>query len=120
MIFLAGNIIFRLDKANAGLQEIYRLYLFARGIPFILSPLYDLKSYAALNHSAHADAFSNLINSEFISPLESINSRLGMYCQLVEHVVDFDRLPDLYVSPRHDEELGQLQEQLDSLHDQVF
>ena len=106
-----------MDRSSAGLNEIYRLYMFVKCIPLLISALSELVRDGIA--SKEASNVNEIIQSKFIVPLESISTRFEMYCQLVEHVVDFDRLPDLYISPQHDAELAEIQSQMDSCHSQA-
>lgn len=67
----------------------------------------------ALSCTAEKEAENGIDNiiERYIAPLESLDKKLFKYRQLVEHVVDMDKLPDLVISPQHDEELSDLREQ---------
>jgi hypothetical protein len=52
---------------------------------------------------------------KYLNPLVGLDSKFEMYRQLVEHVIDFDLLPDFYISPSHDEGLMELHNERVSL-----
>lgn len=45
---------------------------------------------------------------KYLRPLHDLDSKFDLYRELVEHVVDMDRLPEVVISPRHDAELAEL------------
>jgi hypothetical protein len=52
---------------------------------------------------------------KYLNPLVGLDSKFEMYRQLVEHVIDFDLLPDFYIAPSHDEGLMELHNERVSL-----
>jgi hypothetical protein len=48
---------------------------------------------------------------KFLRPLHDIDSKFDLYRELVEHVVDMDRLPEVVISAKHDAELAELNEE---------
>lgn len=52
---------------------------------------------------------------KYLNPLLELDEKFDMYRQLVEHVIDFDQLPDFFIAPSHDEGLMDLQNERISL-----
>ena len=51
----------------------------------------------------------DILASRYLNPLRSIAAKLNLYEQLVEHVVDMQKLPELKVNSMHDSELQELE-----------
>jgi hypothetical protein len=60
-----------------------------------------------------------LLRDRYLKKAEALVERLAKYQRLVEHVIDFERLPDLEVNPMHDPELAELRAESDSLEAEV-
>ena len=102
-------------SGGAGLAEVYRLYVFTRSLPVLVSSLETLVQQCGTATDAQPaksdDEQGEKIKSfetRFVKPLTSIADKFAKFQQLVEHVIDMDQLPELFVSAKHDEELGQL------------
>jgi len=110
-------IISKMEKKNAGLSEIFRIYLFTKCIPRIVSILeefIELSSSSQINGEDYT-AMSEVVRDRYLSPLSRVCNKFELYQQLVEHVLDMSQLPDLYVSAQHDEVLQELKEELEGL-----
>lgn len=111
----------RLQRENADLSGVFRLYTFTRGLPKVLSCLQELHNEHAATLEAGggdcmhtADQLSHL-NTKFILPLADLVQKFEMLQQLVEHVVDMDKLPDLVVAAKHDPQLLELSTDMKAL-----
>ena len=123
-----------MQKKTAGLGEVFKLYLFTRALPGLVSVLADLLETSRVKaeddgESADIDNCSSTQNemlgekllrisatmkSKFIVPLEALATQFSLYQQLIEHVIDLEQLPDLVINPQHDPELQELRtEQLE-------
>mmetsp|Transcript_31903 Transcript_31903/g.45919 ORF Transcript_31903/g.45919 Transcript_31903/m.45919 type:complete len:825 (-) Transcript_31903:85-2559(-) len=106
-------VIAKLLKKKASLAEIYRLYTFSKTIPAIssfLSEIYALKSTSNITtekDSVESSPYDSLCE-KFLTPLEKILNKFSVFERLVEHVIDFNQLPELKVNPQHDPELQEL------------
>ena len=110
-----------MHKPTAGLEEVFRLYLFVRSIPSLINTLNDLvhtlqnpdadhgNSVGA--DASHSAASVRIINQKYLLPLQSIAGKFAKYEQLVEHVVDMSQLPELKVNAMHDTALEELEEE---------
>jgi hypothetical protein len=98
-----------MQKKNAGLAEVYRLYIFSKTLPRIIANLSSLRIDATEDMQ---DKVNNVI-AKFLLPFQSLEEKFSLYEQLVEHVLDFKQLPDLVINPLHDPELAELREELD-------
>jgi hypothetical protein len=119
-----------MQKKTAGLNEVWKLYLFTRGLPGIVSILSELLESCTKHNDADGDddvnfsqsdisaekllTITKTIREKFITPLDKLVSQFSLYQQLIEHVIDLDKLPNLVIDPQHDAELQELRtEQLD-------
>lgn len=117
---LEGVVAKMTHKSSAGLDELFRLYVFVRTIPSFSSILQRL-----VDDSSEVDGddddddgggqAAEVVRKRFLTPLQSISGKFSLYEQLVEHVVDMQHLPELRVNSQHDEELQQLAAQQDEL-----
>ena len=87
---------------------MYKLYLFANAIPRVVSILHQVVLDEA-EGSLHA--MTNVMSKKFLEPLQTLDLKFDMFRKLVEHVIDFNLLPDFFVSPRHDPGLMELHEE---------
>jgi len=113
---LDGVIAKMMHKSSAGLDELFRLYVFVRTIPSfssILQRLVDDSSEG--DRDDGGEPAVEVVRRRFLTPLLSISGKFSLYEQLVEHVVDMQHLPELRVNCQHDEELQQLVTQQDEL-----
>jgi DNA mismatch repair protein MSH2 len=111
----------KLRKKTAGLQEMFRLYLFVKSLPLLLQILQELNPAAnqtEMNEDSNNDnddtksqeLFATL-QSKYLTSLQQIAGKFALYEQLIEHVIDFDALPDYKINPKHDPELQELAEE---------
>ena len=112
----------RLRKRTAGLPELFRLYLFVKSLPVLLELLQQLTGSGPSSDEADPESFP-MMNSEqqnalvetlshrYLNPLTLIANKFQLYEQLIEHVVDFNALPEYKVNPMHDPDLQALQEE---------
>jgi DNA mismatch repair protein MSH2 len=103
-------------KPTAGLEEVFRLYLFVRSIPTLTSSIRNLvDTLSAAPAEADAAAATNnggsvdILTQKFLVPLQSIAGKFAMYEQLVEHVMDLQQLPELKINANHDADLKELE-----------
>jgi DNA mismatch repair protein MSH2 len=108
------SVIERMHRKRAGLAEVYRLYLFFKTLPAFISVLSEL------DNATEEQSLSAAIREKFTEPLESISSKLSVYQQLVEHVIDMNRLPDLVVNAAHSQDLQDLKVELDKLDQKAY
>ena len=104
------TVISKVSKKNAGLGELYRLYLFAQSIPILCAILDELRSACESDQNL-PHTLSETLKNRFIFPLKAIEQKFSGFERLVEHVLDFDQLPELKVNPKHDPELQGLAEE---------
>lgn len=125
-------VIFRMQKKFAGLEEIFRLYVFTRSLPALCDTLREtISTFNSENISADIDeealrgegsttpassassspSKTTSLEERYFNPLNSLVSKFTLFQQLVEHVVDMDQLPDLQVRPLHDSDLLELHEE---------
>lgn len=132
------TIIAKMQRKNAGLDEVYRLYAFTRSLPTLVRILKDVADRTNQKNSDDGEDVGNdddmqvsstpsddvkntarAIQSKFIEPLEKLVEKFSLYQQLVEHVIDMDQLPELVVRPHHDETLLELHEEQEELERQA-
>jgi DNA mismatch repair protein MSH2 len=97
----------KMQKKNAGLEDAFRVYVFSRSIPSIVSILNEaVDSFSAeseaLMKGECAQKMVASLKAKFIQPLESLDNKFNMFQQLIEHVIDMDQLPNVEVNPAHD------------------
>ena len=107
-------------SGGAGLSEVYRLYVFTRTLPDLVTSLTSLVEQceaAAAEAPGAADVTSKMatFRERFIQPITAIADKFAMFQQLVEHVIDMDQLPDFFISPKHDPELAELSKEKDEM-----
>lgn len=105
-----NSIAMKMHKRSAGLGDLYGLYLFARSIPRCIDGLRELienlpsalENSDSSSSSSSIDEIISTVTDKFVKPLEMISNKFQVFQQLVEHVVDFDQLPDLKVNAQYD------------------
>ena len=108
--------------ATTDLAEVFRLYVFTRALPNILSTFNELLDVTTTKLDSNTDNLSAeelshirdcmaTISQKFNVPLNNLTLKFALYQQLVEHVIDMNQLPDLVVNPMHDPELNELHEE---------
>jgi hypothetical protein len=129
-----------MTKKTAGLQEIFKLYLFTRNIPMLINLLNDVFAAASSNENNNNNNKNNnydnnasnenyiddvgfeILKTKFIEPLQAIQSKFFLFEKLVQHVIDFELLPELKISAQHDEALMEIelqQKELEKKTDKV-
>ena len=78
-------IIERMQRKNAGLNEVYRLYLFCKSIPSFISIISELAE------SSFKEEISFILRESYLDPLEKLSDKFSKYIQLIEHVIDFNQ-----------------------------
>jgi len=101
------------QRPGTGLDEVFRLYVFTTKIPVFCSILSDLVADDKESQQ------STTITNKFIKPLEDLIQKFVMYQQLVEHILDLDKLPDLVVNSKHDNKLEELREEQEDLYNEA-
>jgi hypothetical protein len=99
-----------MSKAKAGLAELYNLYTFTRSIPKFQETLKDLiatlpqtlEDTGTCSTAEEAAVIVNTIQTKFASKLDVISTKFKVFEDLVEHVLDFNALPELQVDAKHD------------------
>lgn len=89
------------------------MYAFTRSLPRLLGTLQSMVD------SCSNAALGIALSDRYMARLSAHIEKFSKYQGLVEHVVDFDRLPDLEVSPRHDPELAELRDETDEMEEEV-
>lgn len=110
-------VLHKMHLHNAGLDEIFRLYLFVRSIPALTASLLSLVETLTAQHleeggsgaAEDVPASVRILCEKYVEPLQSIAGKFALYEQLVEHVIDLSRLPELRVSAAHDPELQEIE-----------
>ena len=111
------TVIVKMQKKNASLKEVWNVYLFTRALPKIISSLTDLQN--SMSESRDTSSSSSSLTEKFIVPFQALVDKFSLYQQLIEAVIDFDKLPDLIINPKHDLELQDLREELIDLEAQA-
>lgn len=105
-----------MHKNNAGLNELYRLYLFVRTIPTVYNILQEYcetlkQQQQESDEKDDLPSVVQVLTSKFLTPLHIITNKFSNLERLVEHVVDMSQLPDLRVNPKHSAELQEIVEE---------
>lgn len=95
----------RIQKPNCDLEPIYRVYVFTKSLSKIALALEELASEAPNDPKTH-----HLID-KYLRPLHDLDSKFDLYRELIEHVIDIDRLPEVVISAKHDPELSELEDE---------
>mgnify|MGYP003385209141 CR=1 FL=1 len=119
-------LVSKMSRKAASLGDAYRLYTFTKALSLIESTLSEL--HAQLAHD-HADAVAaqegyvpramDELVSRFIEPLQGLNAKFTLFQNLIEHVIDFNRLPDFVINAKHDPALADLRDQMESTVDEI-
>lgn len=95
----------RIQRPTCDLETIYRIYVYTRSLVKVTAALEELiAEYSGDPKSAH-------LLDRYLRPLHDIDSKFDLYRELVEHVIDMDRLPDVVISSKHDPDLAELNEE---------
>lgn len=95
-------VLSKMHKSTAGLNEVFRLYVFVRTIPSFITILQNI-----IDQLTQAKEIQ-VLQEKFLTPLQNISGKFSMYEQLIEHVIDFQILPDLRINAQHDPDLLEL------------
>ena len=61
-----------------------------------------------------------ILYDAFGKDLENILPHMSVFCQLVEHVIDFDSLPrEIRINPKHSEELGEIRDEMEGVREKM-
>lgn len=105
----------RMQKKNAGLEEVFRLYVFTRSLPTVVGVLADMVDTFDVSVDESDRTKSESIRCRYITPISVLIDKFLMYQQLVEHVIDMEQLPSFEINPQHDPELLELRQERDDL-----
>ena len=110
--------LIRLNRKNSDLSDVYRLYVFIRSLPNLLSKLDDLISCSSPTEEQNCDGEEKIITikKRYYEPLEILIDKFQMYLQFVEHALDLSQLPELLINAKHDPQLYELSEDIDVCH----
>jgi DNA mismatch repair protein MSH2 len=116
-------VLSKMQKKNAGLEEMFRMYVFSLSLPAMSGVLVDMiRTYDANNEgrmsvdsSDGPASMSASISRRLVEPLRTISEKFALYQGLVRTVIDMDQLPNLEVSAVHDETLMELREEKKAL-----
>ena len=109
-------IIGKMSRRNAGLAEIYRLYIFAKILPVVCE---SLKACVDEAETSADVSQAQSLKGKLLDPLLILVEKFDMYMKLVEHVIDFSQLPDLVVNAELNEELRELHQEKGSVQAQA-
>ena len=113
-----------MSKKNAGLTEIYRLYIFTKSFPKILLILQNLHTelLTQTNDNDTIDeefqynkTLAETLHTKFIINLELLKDKFINYHNLIENVIDFNKLPELLINSKYDKELLEISEELNDI-----
>ena len=90
------------------------MYLFVRAIPGIVRAIEEV-----LSHHDGDQAKSSSIRARYLVPCQALVSKFDMYSKLVEHVIDFTKLPEFFISPAHDPNLKEIEDELGEISKQA-
>ena len=116
------------NKGSAGLGEVFRLYMFTRSLSALSAALDECLQDGGDRQKSEEGTFTysgkfaqqkQTLHTKLFAPIQELSRKFAMYQQLVEHVVDFDELPDLVVNCRHDPTLQEMRQEKDSLTTQA-
>lgn len=102
------NILFfniRIQKPHCDLETIYKLYVFTKSLSKIANALEELTTENS------SDSKVNYLIEKYLRPIHDLDSKFDLYRELIEHVIDIDRLPDVVISAKHDPELSELEDE---------
>lgn len=100
------KVINKMRQGKAGLEEVFRLYLFVRSLPPALDALTSLAT--ATSEVTDESSLVDTLNASYLTPLGGIIKKFGLFEQLVEQVLDLAALPEFRVNPSFSAELTDL------------
>lgn len=104
-----------MQRKNTGLAEVFRLYMFTKSLPRILEVLTAIHNEASEDMKSKSEVLFNKLGI----PFQTLQEKFGLYEQLVEHVIDMDKLPELLVNAKHDPELQEIKDEQDEVDAKV-
>jgi DNA mismatch repair protein MSH2 len=112
----------KLRKKTAGLQEMFRLYLFVKSLPALLQILQEFGNSENMEDDDEflAEKKKQLfqtLQTNYLQVLLQISGKFSLYEQLIEHIIDFNALPEYKINPIHDSELQSLAEEQSRLEE---
>lgn len=111
-----------MQKRNAGLDEVFRLYILSRSLPAIRALLMDMLQ--GFEHGAELvegetveERFkkSHTLRHWFLEALDRMSDKFSLYQRFVEQLLDMSKLPALEIDAAHDSALKELREERDQL-----
>ena len=105
-------IVLKLQKKNAGLAELYRVYAFTRSLPRLVGTLQNLLD-------SSSGEITEILRVRYLNQASSFVEKFRKYQGLVEHVIDQTRLPDLEVNSKHDPELSELRDETENMEIEI-
>jgi len=112
-----------MQKKNAGLDEMFRLYILSRSLPAIRALLADMlqgfeyEADMAQGETAESRTKkSNTVRRWFVDALDRMSDKFNLYQRFVEQLLDMSKLPALEIDPAHDPALKELRDERDQLY----
>ena len=115
----------KLHKNTASLGDLYKLYVFTKSLQSIENLLQEHSDQLAFGLANGSSGSSNTavvlkdLSDKYIIPLSTMNRKFVNYQSLIEHVIDFNALPEFIVDAKHDEELLEIKTNMDELHSKM-
>lgn len=113
-------LVGKMTSKNASLGDAYRLYTFTKALAVIETTLSEFHAQLMYEQeqgeeqAAYVPRAMIELLSRFIEPLHTLNTKFTLFQNLIEHVVDFSRLPDFVIDAKHDPALGDLRDEMES------
>lgn len=89
------------------------MYAFTRSLPRLMGTLQSMVD------GCEKGDLGKALAERYLSRLTTQIEKFSKYQGLIEHVIDFNRLPDLEINPQHDPELAELREEADTMEEEV-
>lgn len=111
-----------MQKKNAGLDEVFRMYILSRSLPAIRALLGDM--LISFEHEAEAaegetaeerTRKSDTLRRWFVDALDRMSDKFALYQRFVEQLLDMRQLPALEIDAAHDPALKELRDERDQL-----
>ena len=116
----------KLHKNTASLGDLYKLYVFTKSLQSVENLLQEHSNqlaYDIANGSGDINANSALVlenlKDKYLNSLNNMNQKFANYQNLIEHVIDFNALPEFIVDAKHDEELLELRNNMNDIHQKM-
>ena len=112
------------SKKEAGLKEVFQLYTFTKSLVELRDGLIELvvegeessQNQNGDGEYSHMGQQKQTTERMLLAPLKELAEKFQVYQQLVEHVIDFNQLPDYVVNAQFDAGLLELKEEKDDLN----